>query len=137
MRVGVDATLLVGFIAEFATREGPDYDVHSWIGVALVPLIAVHLVSNWRWVTSTIRRGRSHPDWPLARFNAGFSTATTVCIVSGFPLWLDWSTNDTLIGLHTLTGLLSIALAASHLWRNRQRLTSLLQRRHSTPARAH
>lgn len=129
VRIGIDVSLLVGFVAEFATREGPDYGLHSWIGVALVPLIGVHLVSSWRWVTSAWLRRKSHPEWPLARFNAFFSAVTTVCIVSGFPIWLDWSQNGAWSGVHNLTGFLSIVLAMSHLWRNRNRLSALLRRR--------
>ena len=39
VRIILDISLLVGFGAEFVTREGPDYDVHSWIGVVLLPII--------------------------------------------------------------------------------------------------
>lgn len=127
-RITLDTGLLVGFIAEFATREGPDYAVHSWIGIVLVPMISVHLAANWRWVTSAARRRRSHPDWPLARFNAVFTAGTTVCIVSGFPLWLEWTDSGFWVAVHNLTGLLSIVLALSHLWRNRHRLSTLVRR---------
>ncbi len=127
-RVVLDVGLLAGFLAEFVTREGPDYDVHSWIGVILIPIIGVHLVSNWRWVTSTYRRRSAHPEWELARFNAVFSVVTAVCIVSGFPLWFGWSDSGALSALHTITGFVSILLALSHLWRNRRRLVTLVRR---------
>jgi hypothetical protein len=84
-RIVVDACLLIGFIAEFVTREGPDYALHSWIGIVLIPVAAVHVASNWRWVTSTFRRRTAHPEWHLARFNAVFSVVTVICIASGFP----------------------------------------------------
>ncbi len=128
VRVAVDVTLLVGFIAEFVTREGPDYALHSWIGVVLIPLVGVHLLSNWRWVTSTFKRRTAHPEWPLARFNAAFSIVTSICILSGFPIWLEWPGGDSLSGLHTITGFISIVLALSHLWRNRSRLNALIGR---------
>ncbi len=32
-----DTALLVGFVTEFLTREGPDYGFHSWVGIVLVP----------------------------------------------------------------------------------------------------
>lgn len=118
----------MGFGAEFVTREGPDYDLHSWIGVVLIPLVAIHLASNWRWVLSTVRRRTSHPEWPLARFNAVFSVVTVVCIVTGFPLWLEWSDSGVWSGAHNLTGFASILLALSHLWRNRRRLSVLIGR---------
>lgn len=129
IRILLDVSLLVGFFAEFVTREGPDYGLHSWIGIVLVPVIAVHLISNWRWVTSTVRRRRSHPEWKLARFNAVFSTVTAICIVTGFPLWLEWSDSAFWSTVHNVTGFLAIVLALSHLWRNRQRVSRLLRQR--------
>lgn len=129
VRIVLDAGLLVGFLAEFLTREGPNYNLHSWIGVALIPAVAVHLATSWRWVTSAARRRTSHPEWPLARFNAAFAVVTAICVVSGFPLWFEWTTGGLLSGLHQVTGLLSIVLALSHLWRNRDRLSLLLGRR--------
>lgn len=127
VRIALDTGLVIGFFAEFATREGPDYSLHSWIGVALLPAIGVHLASNWRWVSSTYRRRAAHPEWPLARFNAVFSAITTVCMLSGFPIWLEWSDNNAWSGLHNLTGFASIVLALSHLWRNRHRLGRLVR----------
>jgi len=134
VRIGLDLCLLLGFIAEFITREGPDYDVHSWIGVVLIPLIGIHLSSNWRWVTSTYRRRQAHPDWPLARFNAAFTVVTTVCILSGFPIWLGWSDSSVWSTLHNVTGFVSVVLALSHLWRNRRRLVTLVRRQGSAPS---
>lgn len=128
-RIALDTSLLFGFIAEFVTREGPDYGIHSWIGVGLIPLVAVHLAASWRWISSAARRRTSHPEWPLARFNAVFAFAATICIVTGFPLWFRWVGGGPLAGLHTITGFLSIVLALSHLWRNRQRVTALLRLR--------
>jgi len=127
VRIAMDVGLLIGFLAEFVTREGPDYAVHSWIGIVLIPLIGVHLASSWRWVTSAARRRRSHPEWPLARFNAVLAAMTAVCIATGFPLWLEWSTAGSLSTLHTVTGFLSIILALSHLWKNRSRFAALLR----------
>ncbi|MDW3178805.1 MAG: hypothetical protein R8J94_15545 [Acidimicrobiia bacterium] len=131
IRIVFDIALLFGFAAEFVTREGPDYGLHSWIGVVLVPVISVHLASNWRWVTSAARRRRSHPEWELARFNAVFSVVTAFCIASGFPLWLEWSDSTFWRTGHTVTGFLSILLAISHLWRNRNRVSGLLRRQRS------
>lgn len=131
-RILLDAGLLIGFIAEFATREGPDYGLHSWIGIVLIPVVCVHLASNWRWVTSTYRRRKAHPEWPLARFNAVFFAVVTVCLLSGFPIWLQWSDSGTWTTLHAVTGFGSIVLALSHLWRNRRHLTNLVKRRAAT-----
>jgi len=134
VRVALDVGLLVGFVAEFLAREGPNYSLHSWIGVTLVPVISIHLASNWRWVTSTYRRRRAHPEWRLARFNAAFSAITMVCILSGLPIWLEWSDSGAWTVAHNITGLFSIVLALSHLWRNRHRLVALVDRRAEAPS---
>ncbi len=134
VRVALDVGLLVGFVGEFVTREGPDYDLHSWIGVVLIPVIGVHLASNWRWVTSAYRRRRAYPEWQLARFNAVFSAVTAVCILSGFPIWLGWSESGAWSTLHNITGFVSVVLALSHLWRNRKRLVGLMKRGVAAPA---
>lgn len=128
VRVALDLSLLVGFIAAFLTREGPDYDLHSWIGVALIPAVGVHLAGNWRWVENTSRRRNAHPEWNLAVFNLAFSVITSYCILSGFPIWLGWSEHAVWTVSHQLTGLLSVVLALSHLWWNRRRLVNLVAR---------
>lgn len=134
IRIALDTGLLVGFVAEFATREGPDYDLHSWIGVALLPLIGLHLTSSWRWVTSTFRRRKAHPNWQLARFNAVFATVTAVCILSGFPIWLEWFDSSAWSAVHNTTGFVSIVLALWHLWLNRQRFVAVVRRRALAPS---
>lgn len=134
LRIVLDVVLLIGFIAEFVTREGPDYAVHSWIGIVLMPIIAIHLASNWRWVASAVRRRSDHPEWSLARFNAIFAIVAAVCILTGFPIWLEWSTNGAWSTVHAITGFISIILALSHLWQNRKRLGALLRRRSGVPA---
>ncbi len=128
VRIVLDVTLLAGFIVEFLTREGPDYDLHSWIGVVLIPIIAIHLAGNWRWVTSTFSRRSQHPEWALARFNAVFSVVAAICLVTGFPLWLGWSDNGFWTVTHTVTGFASVVLSLSHLWRNRRRVLTLIRR---------
>lgn len=127
LRIAFDAGLLIGFVAEFVTREGPDYGLHAWIGVGLLPVVCAHLASNWRWVVSVYRRRRTHPDWLLARLNTAFLAVTSVCIASGFPIWLEWSDSGAWSALHNITGFLSILLALSHIWLNRYRLVALLR----------
>lgn len=128
-RIALDLGLFVGFIVEFLTREGPDYDLHSWVGVALLPVIGVHLVTNWGWIRSTVRRKMAHPEWSLARFNAVFAVITAVCLLTGFPIWLEWSDLGAWSTIHTVTGFASMVMMFSHLWRNRSRVKSLLRRR--------
>ncbi len=127
-RIALDVALLVGFIAEFVTREGPDYTLHSWIGIVLVPVLAIHLTGNWQWIRRVWRNATSDREWPLARFNLAFGAVTAVCIATGFPVWLDWSTTPWTTA-HTVTGFAAILLMFSHLWRNRTRISALVGRR--------
>lgn len=128
IKIVLDVALLVGFVAEFLTREGPDYDVHSWIGIVVIPIIAVHLSTNWKWVRSAAARRAGHPEWSLARLNAVFGALTTICIATGFPIWLEWSSSEVWEGVHTLTGFAALLLMLAHLWMNRRRFMGLLRR---------
>lgn len=123
-KVVIDLILLVGFVAEFLTREGPDYAVHSWIGIVLVPVLAGHLLGNLGWIRRVAANRGEDREWPLARFNAVFGVLAAVCILTGFPVWLDWSTSPWDV-IHTMTGFAAIVLMFSHLWRNRSRIRGL------------
>ena len=122
-------TLLVAFGAEFITREGPDYAIHSWIGIALVGVIALHLVGNARWIKHVWNRKRRHREFGLGVLNATFGAVVGVCIISGFPLWLEWSDAPAWATVHQVTGLASILLMLVHLWKNRTRLKGLVRPR--------
>lgn len=127
-KIVIDTSLLVGFLAEFITREGPDYALHSWIGIVLVPIITVHLIGNLPWIQRVVGRGREDREFGLAVLNAVLGTLTVICIISGFPLWLEWSDASVLATGHTVTGFLSILLMFVHLWKNRGRVKRLLAR---------
>ena len=128
-RIMLPALLLAAFVAEFLTREGPDYTLHSWVGIALIPIIAVHLTGNAGWIRAVWRRGRQHREFGLGLLNASFSALVGVCIVTGIPLWLGWSSATGWVGTHTVTGIASIVVMVVHLWRNRARLSRLIRPR--------
>ncbi len=128
VKIIIDTALLVGFLAEFITREGPDYTIHSWIGIVLIPIIAVHLVSNLPWIQRVIDRGRQDREFSLAVLNTVLGLLAGVCIITGFPIWLAWSEASILTGGHTVTGFLSILVMFVHLWRNRGRITRMVKR---------
>ena len=116
--------LLAGFVAEFLTREGPDYALHSWIGIALIGVIAVHIAGQMGWIKRVVKRGRSDPQFSLAVLNASLAGMVTICIITGFPAWAGieaWNTP------HFATGMLSILLAIVHLIVNRRRFVGLLR----------
>ncbi len=133
-KIVVDVALLVGFLAEFITREGPDYDLHSWIGIVLVPIIIVHLIGNLGWIKRVISRGRADREFSLGVLNAVLGTLAVICIITGFPIWLEWSEAAFWATLHTVTGFLSIILMFAHLWRNRGRIGGLLGRTRAAAA---
>ena len=128
LKIMIDTALFVGFIAEFVTREGPDYAIHSWIGIILVPVIVVHLFGNAAWVRRIVSKGRDDPEFSLAVLNAVLGLLATICIVTGFPIWLEWSSAEAWEVVHTITGFVSIILMFVHLWRNRSRIGRLLRR---------
>lgn len=128
-KIILPTAMLVAFVAEFITREGPDYAIHSWIGIALIAIIALHLVGNATWIKHVWNRKRQHREFGLGVLNATFAVFVSVCIISGFPLWLGWSDAGAWVTIHTVTGFASILVMFVHLWRNRARVVGLLRPR--------
>ena len=128
-RLVLPAILLAAFIAEFLTREGPDYTLHAWVGLALIPIITVHLTGNAGWIRAVWKRRRRHREFGLGVLNASFAALVGICIVTGFPLWLGWSSAAGWTETHTVTGIASIFVMFVHLWRNRARISRLLRPR--------
>lgn len=127
----LDLLLLGPFTALFITREGPDYTVHSVVGLLLLIPVFVHLSSKQGWIA----RAWSRTGWPRkrpnSRLNAALALATTTAIITGIPAWMGaslWTAP------HAVSGLVSLALALTHLVRNRRKLVALL--RTGTPAAA-
>jgi formate hydrogenlyase subunit 3/multisubunit Na+/H+ antiporter MnhD subunit len=134
-KIVLDTALFVGFIVEFLTREesfDPDFVLHSWTGIVLIPIIAFHLSGNWGWVTRVWRNKGADREIRLGILNAVLGTLAMVCIITGFPLWFGWSDGEALVLLHTVTGMLSILLMFVHLVWNRKRIGALLRPRRAT-----
>ena len=131
-KIALDTALFVGFIVEFVTREpsfDPDYLLHSWTGIVLMPVIALHLAGNWGWVKRVWANKAADREFRLGVLNAVLGALAWACIISGFPLWLDWSSAGWLAGLHTLTGMVAILLMFVHLYWNRRRIGALVRPR--------
>ncbi|MGI9616229.1 MAG: hypothetical protein ACR2QO_25160 [Acidimicrobiales bacterium] len=126
-KILIDSALLVGFLAEFLTREGPDYAVHSWIGIILVPIITLHLAGSVGWIKRVWNRKRQDREFGLGVLNATLGLLAGLCIVTGFPIWLEWSDAGAWAGVHTVTGFASILIMFVHLWKNRTRIVQLIR----------
>lgn len=127
VKIIIDVALLVGFLAEFITREGPDYTIHSWIGIILVPIITLHLAGSLGWISRVWARKRQDRDFNLGVLNTMLGIAAGVCIATGFPIWLEWSEASAWTTTHTITGFASIIIMLVHLWMNRTRISQLLK----------
>ena len=130
-KILLDSALFVGFLAEFVTREGPNYTVHSWIGIALVPIIALHLTGNLGWIKRVLARRRQDREFGLGVLNAVLGALASICIVTGVPIWLEWSDAGAWAPIHTITGFASILIMFVHLWKNRGRIVQLVRQRAS------
>ncbi|MGI9616898.1 MAG: hypothetical protein ACR2QO_28540 [Acidimicrobiales bacterium] len=128
VKIVIDVALLVGFLAAFVTREGPDYAVHSWIGIVLLPIIGVHLAGSLGWIKRVWARKRRDRDFNLGLFNAILGSLAGVCIATGFPIWLEWSEAAVWSTAHTITGFASILMMFGHLFLNRTRINELVRR---------
>ncbi|MBT8249792.1 MAG: DUF4405 domain-containing protein, partial [Acidimicrobiia bacterium] len=127
VKIVLDTLLLVAFLAEFVTREGPDYTIHSWVGIALIPIIAVHLTGNVGWIKRVWNRKRQDREFGLGVLNATLGMLAAVCIATGFPLWLEWSDAEAWTAIHTITGMAGIIIMFVHLWKNRARISRLIR----------
>ena len=130
-KIVVDTSLLICFGVAFytATSEGsldPDRVLHSWVGLALLPLLAVHLASNARWLTRIWLNKHRDREARLAGLNTLLAATMLLCIASGIPMWLDWSDAALITETHEASGFISIALVAAHLAMNRRRIRRLI-----------
>jgi hypothetical protein len=126
----VDTSLLVcfGFTFYTATSEGtldPNRVLHSWTGLALVPLLAVHLASNASWITRLWRNKRRDREAGLAALNLLLAATMLTCITTGILLWLDRSDTTWITETHEASGFISIAIVIAHLVMNRRRIARL------------
>ncbi len=82
-KIVLDTSLLIAFLTEFFTREGPDYAIHSWVGIVLIPIIAIHLSGNVGWITRVWKRKRDDREFALGVLNATLGALSSICIATG------------------------------------------------------
>ena len=121
------AGLLLAAVVAFASHEwGATW--HSLVGIAVIGVIAWHVVSQRRWLTSVARRRLGHPERALAVYNAVLATVFAIVNLSGFPVWF-WDAGGLVLRVHQVTGIAFVPLVLGHLVLNRHRLAARLRSR--------
>lgn len=131
VKIAVDTALLVAFVTAFLTREpsvDPDYLLHSVVGLLIVPILALHLTSNWGWIKRVATRRFHDREARLGAFNLVFGTMAAVCIITGVPIWVGDAEWSTVSSIHTVTGALASFMVVAHLVWNQRRLRTLFRR---------
>jgi hypothetical protein len=78
----LDTILFVSLVVLVEPRTS--LTVHEWLGLAIIPLIVVHLLYAWQWIATTLARLRARGAWRL-RINAVLNVALFVTfVVSAF-----------------------------------------------------
>lgn len=116
-RALLDIVVFLFFAALFLTREGPDYTVHSVLGLVALAAIAAHLWPNRRWIKSAWSPAGWRRKVKLSRLNMVLAVSTAVCTLTGVASWVGVSAAD---GPHAITGFISLGAAIVHGIRNRR-----------------
>jgi hypothetical protein len=74
-----DVVLLVSFIVA-AMRHWTELPCHEVLGFLVVPVLAVHLALNWKWITDVLRRS-ARPRLREVRFNRAWDIAQMIVAV--------------------------------------------------------
>jgi hypothetical protein len=81
----LDAILLVSLILLIEPRFA-GLAVHEWLGLAIIPLLVIHILYAWRWIAATLPRLGAKGAWRLrvnVVLNVAFFIAFTVATFSG------------------------------------------------------
>ena len=121
------AGLLASAVVAFVSHE-LGATVHSVISLAVIAVVATHVVSQRRWLRSAVRRRLHHPERVLVVYNLLFATTFVLVNVSGVPVWF-WDVGGFVAQVHDVTGLLFLVLVFGHLALNGRRLLARLRGR--------
>lgn len=102
---------------------------HEWLGIAFVAVIALHLLVNWRWIVSTLRRvmvGDSRRARINAALNGTLFVTMAVTVFSGLmisavalpPFGLEPSGLRVWRPLHSLMAGIALAVVGLHVGLN-------------------
>ncbi|MEJ5946458.1 hypothetical protein WDZ17_14265 [Pseudokineococcus basanitobsidens] len=121
------AGLLASAVIAFVSHE-LGATVHSVISLAVVGVVAAHVVSQRRWLRSAARRRLHHPERVLVVYNLVLAASFVVANVSGAPVWF-WDAGGLVAQVHDVTGVLFLLLVLGHLTLNGRRLLTRLRGR--------
>lgn len=60
-------------------------NIHYWIALLLMGVLAVHLILHWKWIVSILGK-KAHPDVSGARFMLGIAGLILVSLLAAAPL---------------------------------------------------
>ena len=121
----LDVLLLLA-VSLLQTPRSSGLATHEWGGVAFSVIVALHLLVNWRWVVTTLRRVRGTPSW-MDRINLLLNATLFVIVVlallSGLvisevvlPLaGLERSSLRAWVSLHSLFSTLALVIVGFHI----------------------
>ncbi len=124
----MDVALLVALAIAFLTNDSsfdPDFVVHATAGIALLPLLAVHLAGSIGWLRRVWRTRFRDRQAGMVGVNLVLAFATVSCVGSGFPVWLEWSDSAVIGQVHAATGFICLGATVAHLGLNRRRIARL------------
>ena len=121
------AGLFLTAVIGFASHEW-GANLHSLVAIAVIGIVAWHVVFQRRWVASAVRRRLAHPERVLVVYNTVLATVFAIVNLSGFPVWL-WDVGGLVADVHQVTGIAFVPLVIGHLVLNRHRLAARLRSR--------
>lgn len=121
------AGLLTSAVVAFVSHE-LGATVHSVISLAVIAVVATHVVSQRRWLRSAVRRRLHHPERVLVVYNLLFAVTFVLVNVSGVPVWFG-DVGGVIAQIHNVTGLAFLVLVFGHLALNGRRLLTRLRGR--------
>lgn len=121
------AGLLTSAVLAFASHE-LGATLHSIVGLAVIAVIAWHVLAHRRWVRSAARKRLAHPEPTLVVYNTVLATTFIIANLSGVLVWV-WNTGGVVAQVHNVTGILFVLLVFGHLALNGRRLATRLRRR--------
>ncbi|MGH7654135.1 MAG: DUF4405 domain-containing protein [Gemmatimonadaceae bacterium] len=81
--------MLIAFAALESPGNASSYRLHEWIGLAFIPMFALHIVFSWSWIIGAWRRVRERTE-QRARLNfllnGALCVMMVVIIVSGLVI---------------------------------------------------